>query len=193
MGELVGATNIKNLVKKYNLTNFVETGSGSGHSMNQSFEFDFVNRYGIELNENLCEKLKETFDNKVSFFNGYSHEQLPFVMNILSEQPTLFWLDAHFPDSDYFHVPYDSEKDPVKRIPLESEIDIICKSRNTKNDVFLVDDLRVYVDRSQLGAWALRKTAGGDGYQFIIDRLNETHNITEIYKHQGYLVITPKE
>ena len=49
------------------------------------------------------------------------------VLNNIDDSPTLFWLDAHFPGSDYQGLAYDSEKDDEKRIPLEVELKITSR------------------------------------------------------------------
>ena len=105
----------------------------------------------------------------------------------------LFFLDAHFPGADFHYETYTSVTDYDTRLPLKKEIEAIVNNRNIKNDVFIIDDLRVYEDNEYSdGNWPLRKIAGGDGIDFIFDLLGNTHNIERDLRYQGFLIITPK-
>lgn len=192
MGRVSNPVNLEKLIQVFDIKNFVETGTGDGTSMMEVYNLNLVeNLYGIELDNGLFEKLKSKFLS-VNFYNGYSKDELVNVAHDLDENPTLFWLDAHFPNSDYFGVPYDSEPDKTKRIPLEIELTILKESRDISKDVFIMDDLRIYVDREYAdGSWNLRPVAGDDGYDFVENTIGDTHLLVEHYGDQGYLLAYP--
>ena len=105
----------------------------------------------------------------------------------------MFFLDAHFPGADFHYETYTSVEDYDTRLPLKKEIETIVSNRDTKNDVFIIDDLRVYEDNDYTdGNWPLRSVAGGDGIDFIYNYLSDTHDINKDLRYQGFLIITPK-
>lgn len=193
MGIINHPVKLEILVEKFNLKNFVESGCGDGSSMNVVYQADlFDNYYGIELETKFHQNLVSRFPNKTKFYNGYSKDEMPKVIEELDNQPTLFWLDAHFPGSDYDGKPYDSEKDDDKRIPLKVELEVISKNRNISNDVFVIDDLRVYKDGPyESGPWPWRGTAGAEDCDFIEDMIGDTHILIEHHRDQGYMLCYP--
>jgi hypothetical protein len=198
MGTITNAIDVKLAVDKLQLKNFVETGTGEGNTLYNILQYFPYgsNFYSIEFIEELykqaCEKFKHI--KNMNLFQGYSHEQIKNVVAQLNTEPTLFWNDAHFPGADYGFTTYDSENDPVKRIPLEQElINIVESGRDISRDVFVLDDLRVYKDGNfQDGNWHLRSIAGGDNIDFVYRLFDETHMIFERNGDQGYVVIIPK-
>ena len=76
MGLVSHPVRLDTLVEKYNLKNFVETGTGDGSSMDivtQSGLFD--NLYGVELDEDWCEKAVKRFPN-VKMYQGYTKDEM---------------------------------------------------------------------------------------------------------------------
>lgn len=106
----------------------------------------------------------------------------------------MFFLDAHFPGADFHLASYFDEKDENIRIPLKRELQTIVKyKKGFENDVFVIDDLRIYEDGPfEGGNWPLRAALGSDGIDFVFDLLNNTHNISKNYKSQGYIIALPK-
>lgn len=192
MGRVSNPVNLEKLIEVFKIKNFVETGTGDGTSMKEVYNLNLVNQlYGIELDVSMYEKLKVKFP-EVNFYNGYSKDELLNVLHDIDDEPTLFWLDAHFPNSDYYGAAWDSEPDEEKRIPVEVELKILKNNRNLENDIFIIDDLRIYVDRPyQDGSWDLRNVAGGNGYDFVEDIIGDTHILIEHYGDQGYLLAYP--
>ena len=192
MGRVCNPVKLDKVIEIFNIKNFVETGSGDGTSMRDLYNLNLVeNLYGIELDENLYKNLVNSFPS-VKFYNGYSKDKMNDLLCDINENPTLFWLDAHFPNSDYFGIPYDSEPDKSKRIPLEIELRILKESRDLSKDVFIMDDLRIYVDRPYMdGSWNLRSVAGDSGYDFVEELIGDTHLLVEHYGDQGYLLAYP--
>ena len=194
MGLISHPVKLKNLVEQYNLKNFVESGTGSGDSMKVIVESGlFDNFHGIELDEGMYDDLVDRFPDTVNFYNGYSKDEMSNVINNLDDSPTLFWLDAHFPGSDYQGLAYDSEKDDTKRIPLEVELGIISENRDISKDVIIMDDLRVYKDGpyESGNVWKHRETAGAKNCDFIEDLIGKTHILIEHHRDQGYMIGYP--
>lgn len=192
MGIVNGAVYLDHLIQRYNIQNYVETGTGNGSSMRKTLPFDLA-RYGIELDEHMCGKLQEEFiTTRLQMFCGYSHELIDDVIEELDDEPTLFFLDAHFPDSDYKHIPYDSEPNMSKRLPLKDELIAITEARNTKYDVFILDDVRIYENVPGIEQWEHKELVGAENLDFAREALRDTHNIYISPIHQGYFIATPK-
>jgi len=202
MGELQ-IFDILSFKEEYNLNVFVETGTGNGHSLKHVLDLSKDNKfrkyYSIEifkpLYEECLDKFSEYKNHDIQLINDNSYNGLQKIFTeTYSNDNILFWLDAHFPGADFKFTSYDSTKDKSLRIPLEDEIKLIKKNRPNNNDVFIIDDLRIYEDGEyEMGNWKDRHLYGGDGIQFIYDAFEETHDITKLNNHQGYIVLTPKE
>lgn len=194
MGQIQNPTNLPEMCKKFGIKNYVETGVGRGYGMQYILENTEIDKvYGIELDERLYSTYESLFSgHSVEIFKGYSHEQMPSVLEKLDNNPTLFWLDAHFPGGDYFGEGYGSEKDDVKRLPMEEELRIISQNRDISNDVIFMDDLRIYVDRDfRAGSWSERSVAGAEGYDFVEELIGKTHTISEYLGDEGYILAFP--
>jgi len=191
MGRINHPINLEKLVKVLNLKNFVESGTGDCSSMKIAADLNlFENLYGIDLDEDLYNRAVSMFKSSVNMYNGYSKDEMLKIVGELSNKPTLFWLDAHFPGADYKGVKYDAEKDDSKRIPLEAELKIISENRDITNDVFIIDDLRIYADLLG-GSWEFRSTAGAENHDFIETLIGKTHLLVEHHQDQGYMLGFP--
>lgn len=191
MGRINHPINLEKLVKVLNLKNFVESGTGDCSSMKIAADLNlFENLYGIDLDEDLYNRAVSMFKSSVKMYNGYSKDEMLKIVGELSDRPTLFWLDAHFPGADYKGVKYDAEKDDSKRIPLEAELKIISENRDITNDVFIIDDLRIYADLPG-GSWEFRSTAGAENHDFIEALIGKTHLLVEHHQDQGYMLGFP--
>lgn len=186
--------NVEHYINKYNLEYYVETGTGEGTCLSHVLNFPFKKYYSVEIYKQVYDNVLPKFINneKCNLILGNSYEVLP---NILKETDgnILFFLDAHFPGADFHYETYTSVTDYDTRLPLKREIETIVNNRDVKNDVFIIDDLRVYEDNEYTdGNWGLRGVAGGDGIDFVFDLLDKTHVINRDLRYQGFLIITPK-
>ena len=73
---------------------------------------------------------------------------------------------------------------------LEAELKIISENRDITNDVFIIDDLRIYADLPG-GSWEFRSTAGAENHDFIETLIGKTHLLVEHHQDQGYMLGFP--
>lgn len=181
-------------IKQYNLINFVETGTGPGWSFSYSLQFPFKKWLSTEVhldtyNKYCVQIINE--ENDVMIYNMESEDFIKGPVAELDSNPSLFFLDAHFPGTSV-GIDYDNEKETSIRLPLERELRTLISVRDCINDVFIIDDLRIYIDGPfEGGNWSDRNTLGGDGIEFIHECLGKTHNIELSFKDQGYIICTP--
>ena len=194
MGQLNQAIKIKNVLKFYDIKNFVETGTGIGEVVRSVCEIDQnINIHTIEIIEEIYDKNKISLSylDNVNWHLGQSSDVLPDIVPSL-QGSTLFWMDAHFPGADFGLAEYGDEKNIDKRLPLKSELEIIVKNKDVSNDVFIIDDLRIYEDGPfEAGVWKDRSKYGRDGIEFIEELFEETHYVVKSYNQQGYIMLFP--
>ena len=195
MGQINHPVKLKELISELNLCNFVETGTGDGSSMDKVLLTDSIqNCYGIECDKELFDALVSKYKNNVSvhLYNDYSENCMETVLKDMDKSPALFWLDAHFPGSDYKGMSYGSEENIALRLPMETELQIMKDIRDLSNDVIIMDDLRIYVDRDfGAGNWPERSLYGADNYDFVENIIGDTHIIVEHLGDLGYLLAFP--
>ena len=194
MGQLNEAIQIKNVLDFYDIKNFVETGTGQAEVVQTVVEADdTLNIHTIEVIPEIYDKNKINFSylKDVNWHLGTSFDILPEILPDL-KGTTLFWMDAHFPGADFGLSSYGDEKDDDKRLPLKKELETIVENRDVTNDVFVIDDLRIYEDGPfGDGNWEDREKYGGDGIEFIEELFDETHYVVKSYKAQGSILLFP--
>jgi len=194
MGQLSEAIQVKNVLDFYDIKNFVETGTGAAEVVRYVHDIDeSLNIHTIEIIEEIYEKNKLSFSylKDVNWHLGQSSEVLPTIISEL-EGNTLFWLDAHFPGADFGMASYGDEPNLEKRLPLQSELELIVNTKDIKDDVFVIDDLRIYEDGPfEDGSWEDRKKYGGDGIDFVHHMFEETHYLVRSYNKQGFIILLP--
>ena len=194
MGQLNEAIQIKNVLDFYDIKNFVETGTGQAEVVQTVVEADeTLNIHTIEVIPEIYDKNKINFSylKDVNWHLGTSFDILPEILPDL-KGTTLFWMDAHFPGADFGLSSYGDEKDDDKRLPLKKELETIVENRDVTNDVFVIDDLRIYEDGPfGDGNWEDREKYGGDGIEFIEELFDETHYVVKSYNAQGSVLLFP--
>ena len=194
MGQLNEAIQIKNVLDFYDIKNFVETGTGQAEVVQTVVEADdTLNVHTIEVIPEIYDKNKINFSylKDVNWHLGTSFDILPEILPDLKGS-TLFWMDAHFPGADFGLSSYGDEKDDDKRLPLKKELETIVANRDVTNDVFVIDDLRIYEDGPfGDGNWEDREKYGGDGIEFIEELFDETHYVVKSYNAQGSVLLFP--
>jgi len=188
---------IKTLVDKYQLQYFIETGTWTGEGVWFAAQFDFLELHSIELMKSYYDACCAKFQPypKIKIYHGMSVTMLTEILTKQEIGRTLFWLDAHLPN--FYDKNFDTNynENPTLLIPLEEELKIIVNNKSVANDVFIIDDLRIYETGDfQSGNWLDVINSGHNtGIDFIVNLLGETHTIQKFYEHEGYIVCLPKE
>ena len=198
MGEL-NIHNVSDYIKKYDLKNFIETGTGIGTGLSFAAQNSFKNLYSIEIMKELFVENYEKFecDDRITLLNNDSIKGLELIIeNQMDDSPCLFWLDAHFPGADFGIGNYEDNYEAKIKIPLEEELKLIAEKRDG-NDVLIIDDLRIYEDnnyQSKVNKTVLniRKEFDINGIGFIEDLFGDTHTFKRDLRHQGFLILEPK-
>lgn len=190
----------------YDIDTFVETGTFRGDATNHANMY-FQEVHSIEIDDGLFEAAVERFKDKpkVHIHHGHSADVLEDIIPQLKSN-TLFWLDAHFPGADAHKVAYDDEKDVERRAPLEKELELIAEHRLDKfDDVLIIDDLWLYEDGPfEWGSFDAHCKKCGHGVtregllngatlDWFCEAAKETHVLERDYRHQGYLIVKPKQ
>jgi hypothetical protein len=178
----------------FGIKNFVETGTADGKQFFDYMKYNFENFYTCEINKAQYDVAVKNVGHlrNLHIFNESSVNFLTNLLPKIKDVPTIFWLDAHFPGSE-IGLPLSHEKDKKMRIPLEDEIILISKLKNTKNDVIMCDDLRIYEDGNYgTGNWNLRNDLGHNSINFIYKNFYKTHDIIKDYRGGGCVIIKPR-
>jgi hypothetical protein len=183
---------------------FVETGLENGNGVDHALSYEqFKELHSIEINEKFynfgCTKYKHV--DRLNLWCGSSAERLEEVVESIAKfKSCFFWLDAHLPSDPGSRFKHDRKGDDIE-FPLEREIEIITRNRDVSNDCFLIDDLRIYIDgpfQYPGSSWPHHKNYPDffphkEGIKFAEDAFGSTHSIKQIYDHEGYLFVTPKD
>ena len=187
------------LKKAYRLSNFVETGIYNAEGLAEALEKGFDQCYSCDIIERIVKLAKKKFaaHKNVHLFAMDSFSFLEKIIPDLSG-PTLFWLDAHFPER------YSKKKkkfSPELFYPTLSELRIVAKKKDIQNDVILCDDMRLLSDKKNptFSLWSKLKkhypsymTIKDVSIQDFREVLDETHICRLVEKETGYLIFTPK-
>lgn len=187
------------LAKVHGLTHFVETGTAQGDGLAQAAQVKaFKTLHSIEIVPELVVAAEARFkdDARITIWRGDSREMLARILEVLPDEPTLFWLDAHFPGA-HSGADYAAEKDVRRRLPLADEIALIRTLRPHARDVLLIDDARIYQPGPYSGGdlpsdWPPLKGIKRDGIGFIREAYKATHGVVVDYSDQGYVMVVPK-
>lgn len=197
--------NLNEFVEKYNIKNFIETGTLHGNGVQFAMRYDFESIHSIEIIEELSIKAKLKFSKepRVTIHQGNSSDILKILLPTL-EGNNLYWLDAHFPGMDSRHNKSFRDFPVEVEAPLKNELKSIEERIHKYNDVIIMDDLWVYEDcpcesglfndHVKKQGWNItRQELVSDGLEFIENSFLNTHDMKKDYRHQGYIILTPKE
>jgi hypothetical protein len=188
--------NLAALQKSLGLAVFIETGTGNGDSLAHAAEAGFDRLFSIEISAVACKAAERRFaqDPRIEIIGADSLAGLTRILAALAptDQPALFWLDAHFPGAPNLAT-YDAEPNPDLRWPLETEIQLLRRVRPTSRDVIIIDDLRIYIDGpfGRGNADPLVR-APSRGLDFIVDPFKQTHNYSIMWEDEGYMMLSPR-
>lgn len=127
---------IVGLRNRFSLRYFVETGTAGGNNIvNASELFDKV--WSIETDEELHKTAKERTKHltNTNLLLGSSLSQLPVIMERL-DQPTLFYLDAHWCGGEPTEKP---------QCPLIDELQTLWRRFSDFSDVVVIDDANMFL------------------------------------------------
>lgn len=120
---------------------FIETGLYVGATMIEAAKQPFQYLDGIEINAELANRCREHFsdDPRVTIHRGTSPD---ILRRILRDEPTTFWLDAHFSGTPCSR---DGMMDPeLGECPLLEELDVITSFVWTVLPIILIDDAHMF-------------------------------------------------
>ena len=198
MGNPLNKIDITHLCKFFNTETYVETGTGEGNSLEIALNIKSLNRiYTVDIDPDMLAQASNRLGQKdrVTYTCNNSFDFLEDLLKnkLVDDDSVLFFLDAHFPFADFKKMTYQESIDFYKNqaVPLRDELELISKYRSNKNDVIILDDLRIYKDGPYEGGnWEdrLLYKLGDESfiYQFFPNR-----TITEYYTEQGFILITP--
>lgn len=121
--------------KKYDIKNFVETGTFKGNSSVWASNH-FKNVYTIEIDETIYNETKNRSDagNNIEFILGNSKDEIPKVIEKL-DGPAIFWLDGHW---------CVGAGGKEMECPINDELIAISKRQDC---VILIDDARCFLSK----------------------------------------------
>jgi hypothetical protein len=189
-------------IQQHKCTTYVETGTGAAECLSHAVNYPFEQFYTIDIDGDLIEKAEKQFNNpKITFIHNYSSVALnELVPTLPKDKPVLFFLDAHFPGADFHKISYEESIRQFmdEAFPLLGEIKIIKNHRDISNDVFIIDDWKLYDDtlNYEMPGWQYKNLQEELG---LITKPNEiykefevTHDYEINLRHQGFLFVTPK-
>jgi hypothetical protein len=189
-------------LSKYKTKSFIETGTENGHGIDHVLLYDqFESINSVEINEQFYKSAKNKYqkEDRVKLWLGSSEEKMnEILISIEKYDSCLFWLDAHLPSDPGSKYKHERLTDEIE-FPLQKELEIIFNNRDTKNDYFIIDDLRIYIDgpfQYVAKSWPYIEMyptffPHSDGIGFIEKLFSKTHNIIKDYRHEGYLLLNP--
>ena len=200
MGQIT-AFDLSELKELYSIKNYVETGTGEAVSLQYALQFEFDNYYTIDIDEDLIQRawiIYGGLDN-VHLLCDLSKNALQEIVPKLSNDPTLFFLDAHFPGADFHKISYEESLRTYMHdaFPLKDEVAIILSGRDISKDIFVIDDFSLYEGGDYDAAvwkyqWLQEELGLQTDAAFLYEAFSHTHNIQKDMRHQGYLLVTPK-
>jgi len=131
---------LKEAARRYGLKSLVETGTFLG-DMLAAMREDFDSLTSIELSEELFRRAQVRFagDPKITLLNGDSKDVLEGLVPSI-DQPTLFWLDAHY--SGAWHEDFEETAGGDRPLPIYEELEAVFAS--DYQHVVFIDDARLF-------------------------------------------------
>jgi len=206
MGQIT-TFDLNTFINKHKIKIYFETGTGECVSLEYAHKYNFETIYSVDLDSELYNSAVKRFgeNENIILINDYSTSAISQIIpNLDKNTPILFFLDAHFPGADFHKMTYEESIRTYKEqaFPLEDEIKLITSLRDCKNDVFIIDDFVLYDKNSDYESikngqtwqyeWLQKELNISTSSNFIYDIFSNTHNLEKDYRHQGYLIITPK-
>lgn len=186
---------LQRVISDFNTRVFFETGTWKGDGVAYALEFPFEKIISVEIVPGIAAQAVERFagESRVEIFEGSSQDILKKELQGI-RQNCLFWLDAHYPGADEGIEEYNADMDEELRLPLENELKVIRDLRGKRQDVIIIDDLRIYengpYEKGNAPSDTLPKRSRD--LDFIEKEFSDTHHINRSYLDEGYLILLPK-
>lgn len=179
--------NIAPLVNNFSLENFIETGCHTGSGIAHALGSGLKNIYSCDIDKKFVEYCQSRFAGSC-ILHMHSVKFLENTIDFISGN-CLFWLDAHFPE-----LTGGLSSNEEERFPLFKELEIISKKDNVKNDVIIIDDIRVIIseDNPIKQTFDEQYEVRGHTIKEITD-LFPDHESNILQFQEGLLFLTPKE
>lgn len=128
---------IRAYLKKYKLTQFIETGTHLGDTLAYIAQDQEIQCHSIELSRRLHEQAVDRFKNwpNANVCFGDSGQVLPKLIQDISA-PTLFWLDGHYSGGV-------TAKGRLNT-PISAELQAILSCSLAGEHIILIDDIRCF-------------------------------------------------
>jgi hypothetical protein len=181
---------IKSLVEKYNLKIFIETGSAD--CQGPTCGLLEAKRHKLRLNScDLNPKFVEMCLEKFPEANILNLDSREFLKKVLpmNDEPTLFWLDAHFPTQDI------SDGSKEQQFPILQELFLIKDlKKNFENDVIMCDDIHTFNvgDNPIFNPQMAHVGYNEHSIEYHKKIFADTHDCELIKFDTGVLIYTPK-
>jgi hypothetical protein len=168
---------LEQLRKDHNCVNYFETGLWDPRkdiSSKLALSCNFNKVYCIEIREDWVNMGKEIFKDEIN--KGRYHLFLDDSINMKKyiseiEEKTIFFLDAHVDDHNIHNF--------IKRCPLLDELEAI-KSINRKDNIILIDDLRIINRRFPWGEKSYGNINFLEEIKKQILKINENYKFTTL-------------
>ena len=169
----------------YNCDVYVETGTGAGGTLSKATPH-FKKCYSVDMDLGCVNSAKNRFPTATIAHNLSTRALEQWLRDELASTETvLFFLDAHFPGSDYHGKPYDVSAENA--VPLEQELRLIKKYRPNAKDIIICDDARIYtIAEFEHGNTEWLQVPGG--YQFVYDIFPDA-TVRLTLSEEGYIII----
>jgi hypothetical protein len=170
----------------YGCNVYVETGIGQGRTLSKAIPV-FERCFSVDLDSELFKAAQQQFPT-ATLYNGLSTDALEHWLSsgqLADTDRVLFFLDAHFPNSDFHGAPYDVNSPDA--VPLRRELELIQQYRPAGRDYIICDDLRIYCQGPfEEGNCPDIQVPGGLAF---LNGLYPWNKITLDYRETGYLLI----
>ena len=169
----------------YNCDVYVETGTGAGGTLSKATPH-FKKCYSVDMDLGCVNSAKNRFPTATIAHNLSTRALEQWLRDELASTETvLFFLDAHFPGSDYHGKPYDVSAENA--VPLEQELRLIKKYRPNAKDIIICDDARIYtIAEFEHGNTEWLQVPCG--YQFVYDIFPDA-TVRLTLSEEGYIII----
>lgn len=174
-------------LEDYGCNIYIETGTGHGGTLSKALaNKKFKDCYSVDMDIELVNRARVLLKHAI-IEHALSIVALEkWVSTLPVDSKILFFLDAHFPGSDYRGAAYDVTAPHA--IPLKEELEIIKRYRPDSKDVIICDDARIYTTGPFEGGDVSDWLNVPGGYQFVYDIFPES-KIELLYSEHGYIVI----